>query len=86
MKVIYILLLSAFTTMVKAQDNSIKGRITSENISEDLFAVVKIKETNKQVEADKKGNFEIHNLKPGTYTLYFSALGFSNQEKTVELH
>lgn len=83
MKTTYILLLLALTTLVKAQNNSIKGRITTENLTEYLFANVYVKENNKQVDADKKGNYEIRNLVTGTYTLVFSALGYSNQIKTV---
>ncbi|WP_026715487.1 TonB-dependent receptor [Flavobacterium daejeonense] len=83
MKTTYILLLLALTTLVKAQNNSIKGRITTENLTEYLFANVYVKEKNKQVDADKKGNYEIRNLAAGTYTLVFSALGYSNQIKTV---
>lgn len=83
MKITYLFLLLALTTIAKAQDNSIKGKITTENLSEYLFATVYLKENNKQVDADKKGNYEIHNLTSGTYTLIFSAMGYSNQEKTV---
>lgn len=83
MKTIYILLFLVSTTLVSAQDSTIKGKITTENISENLFATVTIKETNKQINVDKNGNYQIQHLNPGTYTLIFSAIGNNNQMKTV---
>ena len=83
MKTFYILLLFLFTIIVKAQYSSIKGKITIENQSENLDAKVVIKETNKQVAIDKKGNFEISGITAGTYTLVFSAFGYQDQQKII---
>ncbi|MEO8253919.1 MAG: TonB-dependent receptor [Flavobacterium sp.] len=83
MKTFYILLLFLLTTIVKAQYSSIKGKITIENQSENIEVKVVIKETNKQVATDKKGNFEISELTAGTYTIVFSAFGYQEQQKII---
>ena len=86
MKTFYIILLLSITTLSNAQISSIKGKIHTENTPDYLYATALIKENNKQVDADKNGNYEIKNLKPGTYTLLFSALGYINEEKKVQLN
>lgn len=86
MKLIYIVLLIAFFNIGQAQTTQITGKIVTENNEEASYAAVLIKELKKNISADEKGNFQINNLKPGTYTLLFSSLGLSSQEKTIELH
>lgn len=86
MKFTYLFLMLAFFTIGQAQNAKITGRITSENNEAVSYASVSIKSPKKNTTSDDKGNFEISNLTPGNYTIYFSAMGFSVQEKTVELH
>lgn len=86
MKFYYLLLLMLACNLVQAQTAQITGKISSENNEETSYGTIRIKELKKNVTTDEKGNFEIKDLKPGTYKLTFSALGHSAQEKTIELH
>ncbi|MDR7211853.1 TonB-dependent receptor [Flavobacterium piscis] len=86
MKFNYMIVLLAFFSIGQAQNSQITGTISSENNEGVSYAAVSIKNLKKSTTATEKGYFEINNLTPGTYTLLFSAMGFSPQEKTVELH
>lgn len=86
MKFIYLFFLLAFLNLGQAQNAKITGKITSESNEAVSYASISIKNPKKSAASDDKGNFEINNLTPGNYTIYFSAMGFSVQEKTVELH
>lgn len=86
MKCIYLFLLLAFFNIGQAQNARITGKVVSENNEAVSYASISIKSPKKNSSSDDKGNFEINNLSPGNYTVYFSAMGFSVQEKTVELH
>lgn len=86
MKLYYLLLALVAYNSLHAQNAQITGKIVSENNEEISYASVNIREPKIYVTVDEKGNFEIRNLKSGTYTVFISALGFLNQEKTVELH
>lgn len=86
MKALCPLLLVTFLNLIQAQDTEIKGKITSENNIENLYATVTIKNTNEKTVSDKNGNFEINNLKPGKYSISFSSLGYISQTKEIELH
>jgi iron complex outermembrane receptor protein len=86
MKFTYLFLLCAFFNLGSAQNAKIAGKIASENNEGISYASISIKSLKKNISSDDKGNFEINNLAPGNYTLSFSSMGFSVQEKTVELH
>jgi iron complex outermembrane receptor protein len=86
MKSTYLFLLCAFFNLGSAQNAKIAGKIASENNEGISYAYISIKSLKKNISSDDKGNFEINNLAPGNYTLSFSSMGFSVQEKTVELH
>ena len=86
MKFTFSLMLLAVFNIGLAQNAKITGKIVSENNEAVSFASVSIKSLKKNTSSDDKGNFEINNLTPGNYTLSFSSMGFSVQEKTVELH
>lgn len=86
MKYYYLLMLLLACNISQAQTAQITGKISSENHEETSYATIHIKELKKNVSTDEKGNFEIKDLKPGTYKLTFLALGHSAQDKTIELH
>jgi len=85
MKFTYLLVLSAFFSIAHAQNSQITGTINSENNGAVSFAAVSVKNLKKGATADEKGYFQLNNLSSGTYTLVFTGMGFSTQEKTVEL-
>ncbi|WP_417942656.1 TonB-dependent siderophore receptor [Flavobacterium sp. RS13.1] len=86
MKFSYLIMLFAFFNIGQAQNAKITGKIISENDEAVSYASVSIKSLKKNTISDDNGNFEITNLVPGSYTVSFSAMGFSSFEKTIELH
>lgn len=86
MKFSYLIILFAFFNIGQAQNAKITGKIISENDEAVSYASISIKSLKKNAISDDNGNFEITNLVPGSYTVSFSAMGFSAFEKTIELH
>ncbi|AXB58050.1 TonB-dependent receptor [Flavobacterium fluviale] len=85
MKFIFSLMLLGLFNIGLAQNVTITGKITSENNEAVSYASISIKTLKKNTVSDDKGNFEITNLAPGKYTVYFSAMGFTVEERNVEL-
>ncbi len=77
--------LTLFSLSAIGQTGTISGKVTTSDGKAAEFVNVGIKGTTKGDVADKGGNFEILNLKPGTYTVFASLVGLASQEKTVEL-
>ena len=83
MKFTFSLMLLAVFNIGLAQNAKITGKIVSENNEAVSYASVSIKSLKKNTVSDDKGNFEISNLTPGNYTVYFSAMGFTVEEKNI---
>jgi len=86
MKFTFSFILLAIFNIGLAQNAKINGKIVSKNNEAVAYASISIKSPKKNLISDDKGNFEITNLPPGNYSIYFSAMGFSVQEKNIELH
>lgn len=82
-KLFFILIfLSLFTTKLFSQTGIIKGRVSNTINNENLpFASIHILETELGANSDDNGNYEIKDLKPGTYNIECTLLGF---QKKVE--
>lgn len=50
-----------------------------------LYAKVLVKETGAEALSNDKGFFQFENLKPGTYTLVYSFVGYNTKETQVEV-
>ncbi|KAF2079339.1 TonB-dependent receptor [Flavobacterium sharifuzzamanii] len=73
-------------TSVLAQEKAtIKGQISSDSGTADNISVA-LKGTKIGTNTDTKGNYEIKNLKPGTYIIRVSAVGFTSKEKSITLN
>jgi TonB-linked SusC/RagA family outer membrane protein len=77
-----ILLMTLLTTVNYAQENTIKGKITSEDGNPLIGVSVIQKGTNNGAVTDFDGNYQI-NLKEGLNILVFSYLGFESIEKNA---
>ncbi|NBA84239.1 TonB-dependent receptor [Emticicia sp. CRIBPO] len=86
-KLLFLTLISLQTLAQKqACECFITGRITDFTTKEPVVgAVVLIKEINKGVLTDAKGNYEIRNLCEGKYTLIGRIVGYQQQEFVVNL-
>lgn len=77
----YLLLLS---TLVYSQEARIKGKITAASDSSAIAgAMIQLKGTTLGTAADNDGLFHINKLKPGTYTLRASLIGYETVEKNI---
>jgi Fe(3+) dicitrate transport protein len=77
--IIFFIVWSAAT----AQTFSISGKITGTENSILSNATVLIKNTNYYSVADETGNYTIHNVKPGTYQISVSYIGYTEALKEV---
>src|SRR5690554_7504569 len=79
-----------FSCVIFAQQNAIIGKITDVAFNNEplAFANVYIKGTSKGVTSDIDGIYALENIKPGTYTLIYSFVGYEtvrSEEHTSEL-
>jgi iron complex outermembrane receptor protein len=86
MKTFYTLLLVVSSLAVFGQvTGSIKGTIKSSDGNPAEYVNVSIEKSAKGAVADRHGNFEIRNLKPGEYVLVASFIGLQTQKQPVEV-
>src|SRR5690606_26303416 len=78
-----IIFASMFITVASAQ--TIKGQIKNADGEPATGASVLLKNTFKNVTADKFGNFQLDVQKPGNYTLVISSVGYKNVEQLVSV-
>jgi outer membrane receptor for ferrienterochelin and colicins len=64
---------------------SLSGYITGADSSSVTGATITLKGTTYGTVTDKKGFYKINKIKPGTYTIRVSFLGFETQEKSVAI-
>lgn len=74
------------TTIWAQEKASIKGQITlNNNESPDNISVI-LKGTRLGTITDEQGNYKIKNIKPGTYTIKISGVGFNTIEKKTTVN
>lgn len=80
-------MLCACAFFSKAQDKtaSLAGQIKTNTGEPISAATVRIQNLNQGAVSDQNGNFQINNLKPGTYTVQLQAIGFQSQKKQVTI-
>jgi outer membrane receptor for ferrienterochelin and colicins len=71
---------------VYSQLASISGHVSLPDSSSVPGATIVIQGTTAGAVADNKGFFQINKVKPGTYTLRVSLVGYETQEKPVRIH
>lgn len=76
--------LATFTGWAQST-GSISGTVKTSDGSPAEYVNVGIEGTSRGTSADRNGNFEIKNLKPGTYTLLVSFIGLESQRRSVEV-
>ncbi len=83
MKQLFVLIILFASTAINAQNGSVAGTLTDKETSGQPlpFANVLIKGTTKGTTSDFDGNYSITNMKPGTYTIEFSFVGYQSVEK-----
>ncbi|MCF8713793.1 TonB-dependent receptor [Joostella atrarenae] len=85
MKYFAFLLFIISSITIYGQDGSIRGKVT-DNTNEPIpYISVTIKENNKGTTTANNGTYEINNIENGSYTVRFSAIGFSTITKKVDI-
>lgn len=82
MKQTLTLIIFLFGLYVIAQ-NTVTGKVVNTNNNPISLVNISISGTTQGVASDNDGNFKITDLPNGNYTLYFSAVGYYDQEKKV---
>ncbi|MBT8181899.1 MAG: carboxypeptidase-like regulatory domain-containing protein [Eudoraea sp.] len=69
------------------QQGSVVGTILDKEMNNEplLFANVQLKNTSKSIQTNFHGNFEIHDIKAGDYTLVVSYLGYETLEIPISI-
>lgn len=78
--------LLAATTISAQEKATIKGKISLNNNESPEGVSVALKGTRFGTITDQDGNYKIKNIKPGTYTLKVSAVGYTTTEKKITLN
>jgi iron complex outermembrane receptor protein len=84
-KIYLIILFLGLTVTTFAQTGTISGNVKTSDGSPAEAVSVAITGTSKGALTDKKGNYEIRNIKPGTYQLIASLVGLKQNEQSVEV-
>lgn len=80
-----ILMAYAIFSRAQSQLSSISGQLKSSSGEPLSAASVKIQNSNYGTASDLNGYYKISNLKPGTYLLHITAIGFKSEKRTVKL-
>jgi outer membrane receptor for ferrienterochelin and colicins len=72
-------------SIIFSQGVSLSGYVTGNDGSSVTGATIIMKETTYGTVTDKKGFYKINKIKPGTYTVRVSFLGFETQERSVAI-
>ncbi|MCD0464176.1 TonB-dependent receptor [Flavobacterium sp. ENC] len=78
-------ILLAGNTAWSQEKATIKGQITLKNNESPENISVVLKGTKSGTTTDEEGNYTLKNIKPGTYTLKVSSVGYITQEKSIVL-
>lgn len=74
----------AVSKVMNKQRASIEGKVVLPSGNEGVETTVTVKETNRSVKTDKKGEYKIMHIE-GNWTVEASAYGFKTQEKPVQI-
>lgn len=79
-----ILLLYVFYSKAQTQASSVSGQLKNSSGEPVASATIKIHDSTYGTVSDNKGYYKINNVKPGSYILHISAIGYKPQKKTVK--
>jgi len=85
MKLGLLMMCMAFILITKAQNGSVKGKITDAGNKPAEGVTILVKNTNKNAIADNDGVFEIKNMHQGNYILLVSLIGYQDVEKEIKV-
>ncbi|QHL86607.1 TonB-dependent siderophore receptor [Nibribacter ruber] len=68
-----------------AQQNVLRGRITTPDGEPAAYVSVLLKEANRAAITSEEGTYQFKHIPAGTYTLMATCIGFESQEKTISV-
>ena len=74
-----------FPSILFSQGVSLSGYVTGNDSSSVTGATITLGGTTFGTVTDKKGFYKINKIKPGTYTVHVSFLGFETQERSIDI-
>lgn len=80
--ILCLLVLCAIYTSASSQ-NTLTGKITSQNTNEPILATIYLPQLEKGTVADFNGNYTINNIPEGRHTVVYSSLGFATISKYI---
>lgn len=87
MKIILLVITTAFLAIEAHSHSSIKGKVYSKNSMEPLpYASIREESTGKIVSSDELGNYSLTQLDSGAYTLTISSFGYKTEQITVKVN
>ncbi|MHA7865030.1 TonB-dependent receptor domain-containing protein [Flagellimonas marinaquae] len=86
MKNILLIISLAFLYTGQAQTGNLFGKVTDQNNNPLSNVNIALSNTSLGTNSDSSGTYEITNLAPGSYTLRFSMVGYTSQNKTVTVY
>lgn len=86
-RTVSILLLSLFTQVILAQENTgaVKGEIITSDNKPASFVTIKIKNSNRVILSSEDGTFEFRKIPAGQHTLLVTLAGFTDLEQSVSV-
>lgn len=83
---LFLVLLTTFSTLAQSrQTGSLKGNIKTSDGSPAEYINIHLKGTGKGTTTTSSGDFEIHSILPGQYTLLASFVGLKSVEQVIEI-
>ena len=75
-----------FSSSLLAQSGNVEGTVKDFNTGKPLASVnVIISSLKSGTVTDASGNYKLHNIPSGNYTIYFSYIGFKTEEKRINI-
>lgn len=84
-KISLLAIFSLFSLGLLAQTGAVKGKVTTSDGNPAVFVNMILTGTNNGSIVNEKGEYEIKNVKPGTYNLRASFVGLEPQTKSVQV-
>ncbi len=85
MKLLLFLLIPLFSINSYSQNGTIEGKVTDQNSQAIPYATIILKNTSVGTITQEDGTYIISAIKPGQYTLEFSAIGYKTLSRKFEL-
>lgn len=85
MKLVLYLLLPLLSVNIYSQSGIINGKVTNQKLQAIPYATIILKNTSLGTITNENGTYTLSNIKPGNYTVAFSAIGYKTISRELDL-